>query len=341
MTLVSICIPTYNGAAFLDDCLNSAKAQTHSDLEILVLDDCSSDDTLAVAERHARQDPRIKVSLNSCNLGLVGNWNRSIEMARGEWVKFLFQDDLLHPHCVEMLLAEGMAQGRPLVACDRDFLFDESIGDELREIYAYNRLRINEFLAPGRGASAAQYAAHIARLLQSNHVGEPTVTLIHRRAFADFGLFCADLAQICDVEYWARVAGQAGIAYLPDTLATFRVHAGATSAVNRASKMFRARTLDGLLLACRMLDEPAYAELRRHWAEAGMLEDMHRKRIDLAHLARMGAAKNGNEPLGAHAIAQEYTHFLAKHPQCRVGGLAHFGWRIRYAVWAARQRLAA
>ena len=340
MTLVSICIPTYNGTAFLDECLNSARAQTHRDLEILVVDDCSADDTVTVAQRHAQQDPRITVSRNLRNLGLVGNWNRCIELARGEWVKFFFQDDLLHPRCVELLLAEGINQGRPLVACDREFLFDDSIADDLRGTYLCNRQRINEFLAPGRGASAAQYARHIARLLQPNHVGEPTVTLIHRRAFADFGLFCADLAQLCDVEFWARVAGQAGIAYVPETLATFRVHAGGTSAANRASKVFRADTLDGLLLACRVLDEPVYAELRHHWAEAGLLEGMRRKRTDIANKARMGAAEIGNEPLGAHTVAQEYALFLTQHPQCRVGEFAHFHWRIRYAAYVARQRLA-
>jgi len=340
MTLVSICIPTYNGAAFLDECLNSARAQTHRDVEILVVDDCSADDTVAVAQRHAQQDPRITVSRNSRNLGLVGNWNRCIELARGEWVKFLFQDDLLNLRCVELLLAEGMAQGRPLVACDRDFLFDDSIADDLRSAYERNRQRVNAFLAPSRGASAAQYARQIAWLLQSNQVGEPTVTLIHRRAFAEFGMFCADLAQICDVEYWARVGGGAGIAYVPEPLATFRVHAGGTSAVNRASKLFRAETLDALVLACRMLDEPMYAELRRHWAEAGLLGSMRRKRIDMANKARIRAAEIGNERLGKHTVAQEYAQFLAQYPQCRVGGFAHLAWRVRYAAWVARHPLA-
>lgn len=339
MTLVSICIPTYNGAEFLDACLDSARAQTHRDLEILVVDDCSSDDTLAVADRHARQDPRITVSRNPRNLGLVGNWNRCIELARGDWIKFLFQDDLLHPQCVEKLLAEGLAQGRLLVACDREFLFDDSIGQDLRSVYARNRLQVNTFLAPARGASAAAYARNIVQRLRSNFVGEPTVTLIHRRAFENFGPFHPDLAQICDVEYWARVAGQAGIAYVPEALATFRAHAGGTSALNRNSKMFRAGPLDGLLLTCRMLDEPVYAELRRHWAEAGLLEQVRRKRFDLANEARAGAAAIGREPLGSHTVAQEYAEFLARHPQCRVGQFTHVVWRIRAAAHLARKRL--
>jgi len=339
MTLVSICIPTYNGAEFLDACLESASAQTHREVEILVVDDCSADETVAVAERHAQQDPRIIVSRNARNLGLVGNWNRSIELARGEWVKFLFQDDLLHPHCVQLLLAEGVAQGRPLVACDRDFLFDDSIDQELRDIYARNRVQVNALLAAGRGTSAAHYARHIVQRLRSNFVGEPTVTLIHRRAFDDFGLFCADLAQICDIEYWARVAGQAGIAYVPATLATFRAHAGGTSAVNRSSKVFRSGVLDGLLLACRVLDEPVYAELRRHWAEAGLLTQVRRKRFDLANEARVVAAQIGSEPLGGHTVAEEYRQFVTRHPNCRVSSAEHLLWRLRSALYTARQRM--
>lgn len=339
LPLVSICIPTYNGAEFLDECLDCARAQTYPHLEILLVDDGSSDDTLPIARRHAAEDPRITVHANPRNLGLVGNWNHCIELASGEWIKFLFQDDLLHPGCVELQLAEGVAQSRPLVACDRDFLFDNSVECELQGFYRRNRETINQFLAPRRGASAPEYAMHIARELLANCVGEPTVTLIHRRAFADFGLFSPALAQKCDSEYWNRVAGAAGIAYVPETLATFRVHAGATSSVNRASRMFRAVALDSLIFASRMLDEPVYAELRRHWCEAGVLGNVERKRHDLANEARMLARLNGAQPLGKHTIAAEYEAFLAQYPQCRVGTLAHLTWRLRSSAYRLKQRI--
>jgi len=56
--MVSICIPTYNGAKYLPECVDSVLAQTHSDCEVLIVDDCSSDDTLEIANGYARHDSR-------------------------------------------------------------------------------------------------------------------------------------------------------------------------------------------------------------------------------------------------------------------------------------------
>ena len=114
--LVSVCVPTYNGEPFLQAALDSASAQTFGDLEILVVDDGSSDGTPALVERHAADDPRVRLLRNERNLGLVGNWNRCLEAARGTWIKFLFQDDLLEPACVERMLALA-SEDCPFVVC--------------------------------------------------------------------------------------------------------------------------------------------------------------------------------------------------------------------------------
>jgi glycosyltransferase involved in cell wall biosynthesis len=103
--LVSVCIPTYNGAKYLKECLDSVLAQTFTDFEVLIVDDKSSDETLSIAQEYATYDPRFRVIQNECNLGLVGNWNRCVELAQGEWIKFIFQDDLIEPACLERMLA--------------------------------------------------------------------------------------------------------------------------------------------------------------------------------------------------------------------------------------------
>lgn len=93
---VSICVPTYNGSAHLHQTIESARTQTFGDFELLIVDDDSSDDTFAIAAEFARIDSRIRVHRNSQRLGLAGNWNRCLELASGEWIKFLFQDDYLN-----------------------------------------------------------------------------------------------------------------------------------------------------------------------------------------------------------------------------------------------------
>src|SRR5438093_1026213 len=102
--MVSVCVPTYNGARFLSQCLDTALAQTWGDFELLIVDDRSTDDTYEIAAEYATRDGRIKLYQNDRNLGLAGNWNRCVQLSRGQWIKFLFQDDLLDVTCISRML---------------------------------------------------------------------------------------------------------------------------------------------------------------------------------------------------------------------------------------------
>lgn len=331
MDLISICIPTYNGADFLQECLDSALAQTHTAIEILIVDDCSGDATLEIAQAAARRDPRIRVERNDSNLGLVGNWNRCVELARGEWIKFLFQDDLISPDCLQTLLAEAQSQGRRMVACERDFLFDDTISEMLRTVYGRNQALIHEVLAPQRGISAAAYATRILRRINNNYVGEPTVTLLHRDLFKDHGLFNPEIAQLCDVEYWSRIISHEGLAFVPRRLATFRAHGQATSALNRSElKAFRATGLDNLAMLDDMLRLPVYQRLREHWRDAGLLataQQQHHERCNevLEHVRR----RRRRDPALQQQFEREYHAFLQRHPGCRLRSGQHRRWLLR------------
>jgi glycosyltransferase involved in cell wall biosynthesis len=101
---VSICIPTYNYAHYLTDAVRSACEQTHPDLEVLIIDDASTDGTAALMERLSRKDPRVRCVHNPRNLGLQANFNRCVELAAHECVKILCADDVLRPTCVALWL---------------------------------------------------------------------------------------------------------------------------------------------------------------------------------------------------------------------------------------------
>ncbi|WP_417069576.1 glycosyltransferase family 2 protein [Niveibacterium terrae] len=326
MALVSLCIPTFNGARFIEESLQSALAQSFRDMEILVVDDGSSDDTLRRVQSLATLDPRIRVVRNEKNLGLVGNWNRCLEIAHGEWIKFLFQDDLLHPQCVEKLLAEARRQSAPFLACDRNFLFAESTTEELRAIYARNRATINAFLGPGRGVSADEFAQRIPRRLNNNYVGEPTSTLIHRSVFERIGRFNPEFTQLCDLEYWTRAASHYGIAFVPEALTTFRVHSSATSAINRNAHSFRSTGLEGLILVDAFLEQDAHARLRERWAALGVLGAIQNERWDRANEIFEFVRKNRASPAQRESISSEYAAFLSRHPSCRISRIEHLRW---------------
>jgi len=132
---VGICLPTYNGAKHLPECIESILAQTHSDFEPVTVDDCPPDDSAEIAKRYARLDSRVKVFVNDSNLGLVGNWNRSVSLSHGEWIKFVFQDDLIRPECLRRLLAVAASSKMPIVSCARDFIFEPGTTAETRQVY--------------------------------------------------------------------------------------------------------------------------------------------------------------------------------------------------------------
>src|SRR5215468_6023153 len=94
---VSVCIPTYNGAAYLSECLESVMRQTFAAIEILIVDDGSSDSSASIAQQYTRADKRIRLFVNKKHLGLVSNWNHRVDLASREWIKFVFQDDILAP----------------------------------------------------------------------------------------------------------------------------------------------------------------------------------------------------------------------------------------------------
>ena len=292
--LVSICIPAYNGARFLRQCIDSILAQTFADFELLVVDDQSSDDTLSIVESYAAQDPRIRVLRNEQNLGLVGNWNRCVELARGEWIKFVFQDDLIAPGCIERMLS-ACETDTALVACAREFLFDPETTQEVREWYLGSESTIREAWGKEKKISAEKFCQATLRQLGTNLIGEPTAVLLHRRVFQIFGDFNPVLIMSCDLEYWARVAVHTGLMVIAEPLATFRVHGGATSSENRASRGYRMDVLDDLVILHEFAFHLAYEPLRAAAAKQQPPMDMEAIFLAKAKWARNIAEHAAND----------------------------------------------
>ncbi len=113
---VTVAIPVYNSAATLERCIRSAMAQTLQDIEILVADDGSTDDSAALAEALAREDPRIAVLRLAPNAGKPRAMNAMVTAARGEWVAVLDADDAYRPQRLQRLVAAAEAAGVDMAA---------------------------------------------------------------------------------------------------------------------------------------------------------------------------------------------------------------------------------
>lgn len=103
-SLVSILIPVYNRETILSQTIDSALSQTYSNIEVIVVDNCSTDGTWDVIQEYARKDNRIKAFRNDTNIGPVRNWLRCVSEAQGEYGKILFSDDLMFPLYLEHTL---------------------------------------------------------------------------------------------------------------------------------------------------------------------------------------------------------------------------------------------
>jgi GT2 family glycosyltransferase len=103
--LVSVLIPTYNRPEYLRRAIESCLAQTYRNFEIIITDNSTNDDSAKMMARYG--DPRLRYHSNGGNIGAVKSSNRAVELSQGKYVKFLMDDDLLKPRCLE-LMVEGL-----------------------------------------------------------------------------------------------------------------------------------------------------------------------------------------------------------------------------------------
>jgi glycosyltransferase involved in cell wall biosynthesis len=221
---VSICIPTYNYRRYLSDALNSSLNQTFRDIEVLVVDNCSDDGSMELIEEFARRDARVLPHRNERNIGMAGNFNRCLELARGRYIKFLCADDVLEPRCVEALVG-GMESREDvrLAACAR-YYFAE-VGRPGKKVAYTSR---PETLA---GAQVLRDCFY-----KGNLIGEPTAVLF-RRSDAAAG-FDGSYLQIFDMEYWLRLLENGWFSLVPEALCGIRQHPETGSTGNlRAGKV--------------------------------------------------------------------------------------------------------
>jgi GT2 family glycosyltransferase len=116
--LVSVVVANYNGAAYLGDCLRSARTQTLADLEIIVSDDASTDGSTAVARRMLAEDHRIRLITSDVRRGPGAARNAALAAARGEWIAIFDSDDIMHPARLETLMDLAEQDGADIIADD-------------------------------------------------------------------------------------------------------------------------------------------------------------------------------------------------------------------------------
>jgi len=222
---ISLCIPTYNYGRFLPQTIDSILQQTFDHFEVLIIDDCSTDETEEVVKPYAIRNPRIRFIINPENLGMVRNWNLCLAEARGKYIKYLFGDDLLlsRDALQKMVSLLESEKSISLVSSSRKIIDSESntIGMKSpfkRDLVAQGTKLINLCLAK-----------------QDNLIGEPTAVMF-RKSDATRG-FKSQYRQIVDLEMWFYLLEKGDFAYIREPLCAFRVHPRQQTINNRSSPL--------------------------------------------------------------------------------------------------------
>lgn len=222
--LVSFVIPCYKLAHFLRPCLDSLLGQTYKNVELLIMDDCSPDDTPAVAASYS--DARVRYFRNDTNLGHLRNYNKGIDIARGDYIWIISADDCLRSNDVVERFASLMEQNSRLAYMFCPAMRLGANGDETG-VVEWTRPFAQDVILEGR--------QFLSTLADGNCVCSSSV-IVRRRCYETAGKFPLDLPHAGDWYLWCAFAFCGDVAYLNEPLVCYRIHGANMSTTLIAGK---------------------------------------------------------------------------------------------------------
>ncbi len=190
---VSIVIPVYNMEQYLEECLDSVIHQSFSDLEIICVDNCSTDASFAILQDYAKKDPRFLVLQNQKNRGLSYSRNRGASLATGEYLYFLDSDDFIEANTFELAMAEARKKDLDLL------LFGGTVFYESPELEKTELWVKGQFHFQGLDRVVTGQEMFETLVAQKNYMPVPWISLVrrefyekHRGSFPEGATYCED-----------------------------------------------------------------------------------------------------------------------------------------------------
>ncbi len=259
---VSVAIPAYNAAPWIEEAVTSVLGQSMPDFELIVVDDASTDATAEIVRAVA--DPRIRLVRNDVNLGQNASWNHAISLCRAPLVKFLCADDRLREDCLERMLNVAERSERVGMVFSLRLIEPEP-GDENGRRWAAAHARTHEYFGPldevNRGRRL--FDVYFEACFPDNWIGEPTNVMLRRDALDSLGGFHPHIKQALDMDLWVRAMFHYDVGFVDEPLAVYRL---VQSSVSRTTAQAGSRWLDRLwFLESLLADDEirsAYPQLR-------------------------------------------------------------------------------
>jgi glycosyltransferase involved in cell wall biosynthesis len=200
--LVSVLMTAYNREKYIGEAIQSVIHSTYPHWELIIVDDGSTDETVNIAREFASKDHRIRVYVNEKNLGDYPNRNKAAEYSKGEYLKYVDSDDLLYPHCLDIMVhymekfpAAGYGIGQ--LPPNRERPYPILLGPE--EAYEYNYFK------------------------SSILIKSPLFVIFRKSVFLETGGFPTE-RMTSDYEMWHLLSQKHAVLLMPQDLAWYRRH---------------------------------------------------------------------------------------------------------------------
>lgn len=226
--LISIVLPVYNGEKYLRESIDSVLAQTYKNWELLIVDDCSTDSSAAIAKEYASKDRRIYYYRNENNLRLPRNLNKGFRLAKGDYLTWTSDDNKFKPTALEKMYdALKNNQNAQFVFASCRVINSE--GEAIEYIMVDDKRK--------------------KQIVGRNVVG--ACFMYTRKAYEEVGEYNPDFTLVEDYDYWQRIYAKFNAVAISDILYEYRWHDGALTSTMKKDAFNK--TLEKMLLKNRPL----------------------------------------------------------------------------------------
>ena len=230
MPLVSIVTPVYNGATYLSECIESVLAQTYTNWEYIIANNCSTDSTLAIAQRYAEMDRRIRVCDFREFVDVIQSHNRAVRLisSQSKYCKVVSADDCLFPECIARMVE--LAETHPSVGIVGAYIV---WGGGKNWRVSLDGLPYQTSVVPGREACRW----HL--LGQRQYFGNPTASMYRSDLVKSTEDFYPNLRENADISAMYKHLQASDFGFVHQVLAYMRVHEDALSAEARRLSIYQ------------------------------------------------------------------------------------------------------
>lgn len=243
LPLVSVCIPVYNGEKYIKYTIDSVLKQTYKNIEIIISDNCSTDNTVKIIESY--DDKRIKLFKNQNNIGVLRNSNRCVQLSSGDYIKFVYADDIIHENTIEEMVT--VMEANPEISLSSvNFCHI----DKENNIISKSILKLDS----GRYEGTLFFKQLV---INGNIIGCPSGVMIRKHKLNITGLFSDELRYMADYDMWIRLCKVGDYYFINKDYMYFRIQSESLTNHNIASIK---RVSDFYYLLNKYLDNANFKE---------------------------------------------------------------------------------